>query len=408
LDFAVARWLKWMFALLAPLLAAGFAWGAWEIVQDRLAGTGWDNIWLLAFILATLVGLALLFVFTLAWTLRARLALDHQGVVLRGLFGTRKLPWDRIEGYRWNDRQLFLYPADGRWPINLSHFENQGLLYAWLQQHARNLQTTELAQEVREIREDHALGWSDEEKAAQLGKLRRIARPINWTGYATAAVGGVNALFFDQRIVQLVCATMLILVPVALMLLAVQYRNQFRLDYKEGSLYPEGLTGILASSIALGLMSLLDPHTLLGEHFAQWTLPIAGASAGLWLTLEWKHVQAQRRTLFILLHVLMIFFLSGFWAGGSIYQINKHADVSEPAWGSTRVTRLRESRERTGTAYYAEVAPWSASPAGPVELSLSPETYNTLRVGASVDISVRRGALEIPWVDEVRPRRDPG
>lgn len=404
-TFAAARWLKWMFALLAPVFAAGFGWGAWEIVQDRLAGKGWDNLWLLAFILATLAGLVLLFVFALAWTLRARLALDRQGIVLRGIFRTRRLPWDRIEGYRWQNRQLFVYPLGDRWPMNLSHYENQGLLGAWIHRHLPDLQAKELAQEAREIREDHALGWTDEEKAAQLGKLRRIARPINWTGYAAAAVGGLNALFFEQRMVEFVAAMALVLVPAALLLLALQYRNQFRLDTKEGSPYPEGLTGILASSIALGLMSLMDPHTLLGERLYLWTVPLAGASAGLWLSLEWEHILAQRRTLYILIHVLMIFFLSGFWAGGSIYQINKHADVSAPVWGTTRVIRLRESKQRTGTAYHAEVAPWSASPAAPVELDVSRDTYVTLRIGATVDISVRSGALEIPWVDEVRPRR---
>jgi len=403
-SFVAARWLKWMFALLAPVFAAGFGWGAWEIVQDRLAGKGWDNLWLLAFILATLLGLALLFVFALAWTLRAHLTLNPQGIVLRGIFGTRELPWDRIEGYRWQNNQLFVYPLEDRWPLNLSHFENQGLLGAWIHRHLPDLQAKELAQEAKEIREDHELGWTDEEKAAQLGKLRRIARPINWTGYAAAAVAGLNALVFEQRLVQLATAMALILVPAALLLLAAQYRNQFRLDTKEGSPYPEGLTGILASSLALGLISLLDPHTLLGERFTLWTVPLAGASAGLWLTLEWEHILAQGRTLHILIHVLMIFFLSGFWAGGSIYQINKHADVSEPVWGSTQVIRLRETRQRTGTNYHAEVAPWSASPAEPVELDVSRETYGSLRVGATVDIGVRSGALEIPWVDEVRPR----
>lgn len=404
MDFAVARWLKWMLGLLAPVLSAAFAWGAWEIVQDRRAGTGWDDIWLFGFVLATLAGLALLFLFALAWALRARLTLNDQGAVLRGVFGTRKLPWDRIEGYRWQDQQLFVFPLQDRWPMNLAHFENQAQLIARIRHHLPDLRAKELAQEAREIRDDHALGWTDREKAAQLGKLRRIARPINWTAYAAAAVGILNALFFEQPVVQIVCAAVLIPIPVALIFLAAQYRNQFRLDTKEGSAYPEGLTGILASSLALGMMSLLDPHTLLGERITLWTVPIAGASAALWLYLEWKHILAQRLKPYILIHVLMIFLLSGFWAGGSIYQINRHADLSEPVWDSTRVIRLRETRERTGTAYYAEVAPWSAAPAGPVELSVPREVYGKLRAGASVDVSVRGGALEIPWVEEVRPR----
>jgi hypothetical protein len=39
----------------------------------------------------------------------------------------------------------------------------------------------------------------------------------------------------------------------------------------------------------------------------------------------------------------------------------------------------------------------------PVELDVTRETYDAMGVGMSVEISVRRGALGIPWVDEVRP-----
>jgi len=106
----------------------------------------------------------------------------------------------------------------------------------------------------------------------------------------------------------------------------------------------------------------------------------------------------------ITLHLASIVFLSSFWAGGSLYQLNKNSDVSAPVWGSTKVTGLRKSQEKTGTSYHVTVAPWSAS-AEPVELNVSSDTYHSLRVGASVEISVRRGALEIPWVDEVRLKK---
>ena len=78
-------------------------------------------------------------------------------------------------------------------------------------------------------------------------------------------------------------------------------------------------------------MSLLDRHTLLGERLYQWTVPIAAATAALWLSLERQRMRAQRRWLFIALHIL--------------------------------------------------------------------------HHGATVEIGVRRGALDIPWVDEVRLRK---
>src|SRR5262249_57425188 len=99
-------------------------------------------------------------------------------------------------------------------------------------------------------------------------------------------------------------------------------------------------------------------------------------------------------------------FVSGFWAGGAVYQFNKIADVSQPVWGSTTVTAMRESREKTGTSYHVKVAPWSASPHETVELTVSRETYEMLRPGAAVDIGVRRGALQNPRGDEASPGKE--
>ena len=403
-TFLVAGWAKWMMFLFAPPLTALFAWIGWDIVQVRLAGTGWSNVWLFAFTLATLGGLVLLFACGLILVRRARLTFNHQGMVVRGIFGARTIAWEQVEGYRWSGGNLFAYPAEDRWPMNLSHFENQGLLHAWLYCHVPNLDAMERGREAHEIKWDNRLGLSDEEKAARLGVLRRVVKSINWIAYAAAGLGALNALFLADRLVQLVAAAVLIPVPVALVCLAFIHRDQVRLDYREGSLYPEGATGLLASSIALGLMSLLDHHNVLGERLQQYTILLAAVGAGLWLHVEWERIRAQRRWPLIALHVASIVFLAGFWAGGSLYQLNKNADVSEPAWDSTKVTAMRTSREKTGTSYHVTVAPWSAS-AEPVELDVSGATYDSLGVGASVEISVRSGALEIPWVDELRPKK---
>ena len=403
-TFVLALWVKFVGVVFAPALAVLFGFGAREIVKERLAGTGWSDLWLLVFALATLAGLALFMVFAMAWVLRARLTLDHQGVLLRGVFGTRRIPWARIEGFRRTAGRLFVFPAKDRWPMNLSYFGEQGLLLAWLYTYVPDLQQVDLKKEADEIRSDRDLGLMEKEKVARLGELKRIVKPVNWVAYIAAAIGGLNALFVEDDKVQLVTAWVLVAVPIVLFLLALRFRDQVRLDYREGSLYPEGMTGILASGIAIGFISLLDHHNTLGERFTQFVYPLTVASALLWLHLEWRRIQAQRRWLLISLHAASICFVSGFWAGGSVYQINKNADFSEPVWDTTRVTELRKSQERYGTSYHATVAPWRASPV-PVELDVSGETYTTLRVGASVHISVRRGALEIPWVHEVRVKK---
>jgi hypothetical protein len=403
-SFGLALWVKVVGVLLAPPLAVLFAFGAFEMLGERRASGNWDDLALLALVLTILGSLIVLMLSAPVWVLRTRLDVDPEGLTLRDALRTRKIPWSKIEGYRWTGGRLFVYPAEDRWPMNLSYFANQRLLYAWVYRHLPNLHAAELAREEQEISADHSLGLMQAEKDARLWQLRRITRTINWIAYIAAAIGGVNALSIEHDMVQLVTTSVLVPVPVILVLLALRFRNQVRLDYREGSRYPEGASGILASGLALGLIALLDPHTTLGDRFAQWTFALAAGLGLAWLHLEWERIRAQRRAMLIGLNIAGIVFVSSFWAGGSVYAVNKNADVSTAVWDTTRVTKLYESHDRTGTSYHAEVAPWRASPE-PVELDVARATYERLAVGMRVELSVRRGALEIPWVDEVRPKK---
>jgi hypothetical protein len=41
----------------------------------------------------------------------------------------------------------------------------------------------------------------------------------------------------------------------------------------------------------------------------------------------------------------------------------------------------------------------------PVELDVSKNEYDAVEIGGPVEIGVRHGALEIPWVAEMRPSK---
>lgn len=402
-TFVAARWVRWT-AVLFPLLGALFGWLGWEIVRERLAGARWQNVWLFAFILATLAGLVLLFLAGLAWALRARLTIDRQGVVVRGLWRTRAIPWHEFEGYRWIKGELCAYPAGDEFPLSLAYFENQELIRAWIVARLRDLRAAELAQEDREISADTRLGLREEEKAAELARLQRIVKPVNWATYVAAVVGGVNALFFEHSAVQIGAACALVLAPVVLVLFALGHRDHVRLDYKEGTRYPEGASGLLAGSMGLAFMSALDSHTLLGERFYQWTLALTALAAAVWLHVEWPRIRALRSWAAVL-PVASYTVLSGFWAGGTVYQLNQIGDTSELAWHATRVTSLRESKHRVGASYYVQVERWAGAPGETVELEVPRDTYRALHAGAAVEVGVRRGALDIPWVRAVRLKK---
>jgi hypothetical protein len=372
-SFRIAKGLRVGLAAACPLLAAGAAWFAWTLFQDRLGGRAADNPWLFALLLAALAG-ALVFLgalLVLAW--RARIDLREDGFDLRGLLRTRTVPWRLVEGYRWLNGQMNVYLAEDEWPLNLAHFERRGPLGAWFAARVPDLHAEELRREAREIHADVALGFTDEQKRARLGALRSLVRMVSWPGYAAAAIGGANALFLGREDVQLAAACVLIAVPPVLVLLAIGHRGQIRIGPAQGSAYPDALPGILAASLALGLIALLDPHTLLGDRFARWAVPFGALLAGLWLAFERDRLLEHARS----------------YAGVVI------------------VTALSTSTTKAGRLHHVTVAPWPASREA-VKLDVPRATWKSLRVGALVRVAVRRGALGIPWVSAVRrlrPRR---
>jgi len=390
-SFRIARGLRVVMAIGCPLLAAGQLGIAWKLWQDRLAGRGWDNDLLFGLMLATLAGLVVLFVAGLVLVWRARIDLRDDGFDLRGLLRTRTIPWTKVEGYRWMNGQMNAYLADDQW--------------AWFAARVPDLNAVELAREASEIRANLELGLTDEERAARLAGLRRVVLVISVIGYAAAAVGGANAFFLHREDVQLAAAAVLAAVPPLLVLLALQFRNLVRIGPVRGSAYPDALPGILAASVALGLIALVDPHTLLGDGHLRWSVPLAVLLAGLWLIAERDRLQAPGRAWTVALLVVASGLLSFSWAGGGVYLINTGADASKPQWATTRVTARSTSTTKAGRLYHVTVAPWSAS-RDPVKLDVPRRIYQALRVGSRVRIGVRQGALGIPWVAGLVPARD--
>jgi hypothetical protein len=94
--------------------------------------------------------------------------------------------------------------------------------------------------------------------------------------------------------------------------------------------------------------------------------------------------------------------LSAVWAGSAVYEVNKNFDTSKTVWSTTQVVDKRRGKKKSSANYYVEVAPWDGSRGKAVELDVSKKEYDAVEIGAPVKIGVRRGALEIPWVAEVR------
>ena len=402
-TFRIARWLRWTMGIAAPALAALFAWLGVDIVQAHLAGRGWQNPWGLALVLAVLAGLVLLMLASVVHLLRARLTVDEEGIEVRGLLRTRRIPWEEFEGYRWIRGQMNVHAANAQMPVEVGYFEQRDALYAIFQSRLPDLDAAVTEREAREIRDDLSLGLTQAEKDAALAEMRRLARALNWSAYVAAGVGAVGAIVAAPDWLQVLAAGVLIALSLVLLGLALAHPNRLRLDYREGSIYPEGASGLLAASMGLGAMAALDPHTLLGGRLLYWVAGVGAAFALAWIHVERERLAEHMRSVVGAVNVLALAAFAAFWASGAVVLVNRHADVSQPSWSATRVEALR-TKGRSAKSYLVRVAPWNGMPEA-IELEVPRKAYRALKAGMDVEVGVRAGALDIPWVETVRPAR---
>lgn len=144
---------------------------------------------------------------------------------------------------------------------------------------------------------------------------------------------------------------MLVAIPILLDLLALRNRGDIRIDYQEGTRYPQIFSGTLACGIAVALLSMFDKTTLLGNEFYRWFIPIALAKGLLWLYIDFDRLRMLRtRSRFAsTVTAASLVLLPAFWVGGSLYQVNQHFDNSSLSWNATEVLNTRRSSGKTVT-----------------------------------------------------------
>lgn len=398
---------RWITVFTAPLLSALMIWAAREVIRNHLAGKGTPNIWINGAIVILLGILALVFLLSIVWAFRARAWIRGDDLIVRGLITTRTITGGRVEGYRWINGQLHLYLKDREWPVNISTFEKRAVLSDWVFGHGRDLDKMELGEEDVAISKNINLGITEAEKEERLGRLRGIMKRINLLAYGAAAAGILNWLFIKEDAVEKAAAAVLVSIPVLLDLIALPNRGHVRIDYKEGTRYPQIFTATMVSGVALALMSLFDNTTLLGNAFYRWFVPVAIAKGLIWVWIDADRIRTLRaHGLFVSgMSVVGLIIMPMFWVGGGLYQVNKHFDTSAAVWKTTSVVAKKISRGSRSVSYYIRVTPWNKDSNEPVKLSLSLRQYKRARPGMQADIAIREGALDIPWVSAIRLRQ---
>lgn len=395
--------LRWFTVIAVPPLVALMAWAAVDGFRNNLDDEGRIGLGAVLLIVVLFGGMALVFIGALVWAFRARVVIDGDRMTVRGVFTTTVVTPDRMSGFRYVNGQLYLYLKGRKFGIQLYGFENFGVIDRWIQERTHDMAAAQLDEEDAAIAADTSLGFSESEREARLQTLRTTIRHANHLVYAAIAAALVNFLFIENELAELLAVGALVLVPVFLDLLALSNRGHVRIDYDEGSRYPQILTATLAAGAALALMSLLDRGALLDGTYYDWLVLLILAKGLLWVFIDRDRlkVMLNRGWLVTVLSVVGMILISAAWVGGSLYQANKLLDTSDTEWHETVVVETKISSGRT-TSYSVKLAPWDPAQTEVVEYTLRRAEFSKFEEGMPVQVGVRQGAVGIAWASDLR------
>lgn len=395
---------RWLTVLLAPPLTALMLWAGFESLHNNLGEDGEIQLWVV--LLSSLIFgvMAAVFLCALVFAFRAQVVIDGERMTVRGAFRTTVVTPDRMNGFRYIHGYLYLYLIDRRWGTQIAFFEDVWVIARWVHQRTHDILAGMLREEDQAISSDQSLGFTEADKEARLATLHKVIKRVDYLVYVAGAIAFINFLFVEHALVELIAVGVLMLVPVFLDLLALSNRGHVRIDYEEGSRYPQIFTGTMMAGVVLALLSLLDRGALLDKAYYELLFVFVLAKGLLWCFIDRDRLLLlrSRGVAITAITVLAMFVVPGFWVGGSLYQTNKLLDRSETEWHATEILEKRVSSGRT-TSYTVRLAPWHTERQDAIEYTLRRAEFDDFEAGMAVEVGVREGAIGIAWAADLRP-----
>lgn len=225
--------------------------------------------------------------------------------------------------------------------------------------------------------------------ASERASWQKRAGVYNWVGIPLTLL----ALFWPSLNYQLLIMTLMAF-PLIGIFIVWGSNGSVRFDGPQGN--PFNNTIVYGSSMAicsLGIRATMDYHYL---SVSPLWLPATSIAIAYWL-LVLAVGQDERKVV----SALVQFMFSAAYAASTVFLANCVFDTRPGEVNINTVVHKRiSSGARAPTSYELTVGPWDYS-AEPSEISVSRKTYDQLAVGESVEILVKEGVFDAPWVAAV-------
>ena len=304
------------------------------------------------------------------------------------VFSKKELLLSDIKGCRVGQKVISLEPVSSEQSkITISNYidlKDNDLLASWVRGNFKDLDAADLKAEKEALLQNTDLGFTEEDRAAKLKKVKEITVLYNLVGL----VVGFGAIFFDNTkpiVILLMCYPLL-----GVILMAFSKGLMKFLSNNKRSVYGFTLLGVILPGFILFIKSLSEYSLLTNDHL--W-LPLILMAAiiftCLYLTGINRSVESVKGQIIVMLFAAFIY---GF---GSVRQINCTFDNTEPQIYNAVVLGHSISHGKS-TSYFFTLSPW-----GPIQeqkqVEVSRHLYQDTYVGDTVKMNYRPGLLNIPW-----------
>lgn len=376
----VYRATPWLFALM-------FAGGAGMAIGGVIGAVYWaTHSHRGPYLSAVAIASALLGVYCLMSTFRSRLVLFPDRIEIVGLTRTTNMSREEIRGYRWARGSLVLVPKGaGRRPVRITWVYRMDLEFSdWLSA-LPDLDTEEARASKIGFRNDRRLGTTPGERMRALAKGRRIAGVL---GVATVIASFWGFLFpVPYRLIIVVLAVL----PWLALEAVRRSGGALQIDKRRNDIRPTVVHPMLFPGLILLLRSLFDLNVL----YSRGTVAVfVGIGCLFWLCVLAVGRATTARAVNPLGALIWLPFCAIYGYGLTI-EANALLDRSPGVSYQAEVEGKRIPRGRY-TEYELALAPWGPRTT-PNTLRVSQATFDAIRKGDTVSLTLKRGALGASW-----------
>lgn len=383
-EYRIAKGWEIFIWICLPLFMALFGWlGIMPYTEEKF------NLTVALILTPISVGLEFLMILGLIDTRKSKLIIEDDKIINIGIFKTKVLEFQNIEGFKVDQNYLYYLPVnENDKKIKVSTYVGRfGELRIWSEQQFKNLDLEELVNDEKEILDNEEYGRNQEEREYNLARAKKITKTINTIAWIVALSTWFYPHFYKAQI--LLCS----IIPIVGILIYKTSKGLIKLDEKPNSAHPNILSTLFIPSCALSIRALMD-FTIF-EYSNFWKPAIVIFIVFGFLVLKGSTIQYNLKKGITYLAILGMLMFGGIYAYGFLITTNVAFDESEPTVYQAKILDMRISSGKT-TSYYLKLSEWG--PQKEIEdVRVAKDIYNSKEIGDTAIVYFNNGLFKIPY-----------